>query len=97
MLPLTPEADLPRETAEVVANNTADLTTASTLPKLGHILLIVRENRTLDEIFGDLPGADGDPALARWGLHGWTKAAPDERTIQVTPKRPRAGAAFCNQ
>ncbi len=85
VLDLATEADLPRETAEVVANNMADLTAASPLPKLGHVFLIVRENRTFDEILGDLPGADGDPALARWGLHGWTKTAPGERTIEVTP------------
>ena len=85
VLSLTNEADLPRETAEVVANNMADLTAASPLPKLGHVFLIVRENRTFDEILGDLPGADGDAALARWGQHGWTEAAPNERTIEVTP------------
>ena len=72
-------------TAEVMEDNMADLRSGGTLPRIAHVFLIIRENRTFDEILGDLPGADGDPALARWGLHGWTKAAPQNRTIAVTP------------
>ncbi len=30
-----------------------------------HVILIVKENRTYDEVFGDLPGAMGAPQLAR--------------------------------
>ena len=39
--------------------------------KIKHVVFIVKENRTFDEVFGDLhpTGAefDGDPHLARWG------------------------------
>ncbi len=49
--------------------------TAST--KIKHLVFIVKENRTFDEVFGDLypPGADftGDPALARWGENAQVK------------------------
>lgn len=34
---------------------------------LRHIVFVVKENRTFDEIFGQLPGADGEPSLARYG------------------------------
>lgn len=28
-----------------------------------HVIYIIKENRTYDQVFGDLPGADGDPSL----------------------------------
>lgn len=31
--------------------------------KIDHIFFIVRENKTFDALFGDLPGVEGDPAL----------------------------------
>ncbi len=34
-----------------------------------HIVFISKENRTFDEIFGQLKGANGDPTLARYGEH----------------------------
>jgi YVTN family beta-propeller protein len=32
-----------------------------------HVFLIVKENRTYDQMFGDVPGGNGDPALAEFG------------------------------
>jgi YVTN family beta-propeller protein len=32
-----------------------------------HVFLVVKENRTYDQIFGDVPRGDGDPALAEFG------------------------------
>jgi len=32
-----------------------------------HIVFISKENRTFDEVFGQLEGVDGDPSLARYG------------------------------
>ncbi len=32
-----------------------------------HIVYITKENRTYDEVFGQLPGGRGDPTLARYG------------------------------
>ncbi|MFF7897856.1 alkaline phosphatase family protein [Streptomyces sp. NPDC007920] len=32
-----------------------------------HVFLIVKENRTYDQVFGDLPQGNGDPALAQFG------------------------------
>ena len=66
------------------------------LPTLRHVFLIIRENRTYDEILGDLPGGDGDPKLARWGLQGWLSTAPLDKTIQVTPM-PCVSSALCHQ
>ena len=32
-----------------------------------HVFLIVKENRTYDQMFGDVPGGNGDPTLAEFG------------------------------
>ncbi|MEN3539157.1 alkaline phosphatase family protein [Microbispora sp. ZYX-F-249] len=32
-----------------------------------HVFLIVKENRTYDQIFGDIPQGNGDPSLAQYG------------------------------
>ena len=79
--------DLAAMTATVLADNKAGLRAATAMPatSIHHVFLIIRENRTFDEIFGDLPGADGDPKLARYGLHGWTQEDPAVRDIAVTP------------
>ncbi|MEO0896738.1 MAG: alkaline phosphatase family protein [Bacteroidota bacterium] len=44
------------------------------LPNMGespieHIIFISKENRTYDEVFGQLKKGKGDPSLARYGLH----------------------------
>ena len=85
MIRLGDESHLREFTAAVVANNLAAAAPNSSLPRLKHVFLVIRENRTYDEILGDLPGADGDPKLARWGMHGWLSSAPQDKTIPVTP------------
>jgi len=85
VVPIADESQLTAATAAVVRNNLAAAAANAPLPRLKHVFLVIRENRTYDEILGDLPGADGDPKLARWGMHGWLSTAPDEKTVQVTP------------
>jgi YVTN family beta-propeller protein len=36
---------------------------AAAYPPLRHVVYIIKENRTYDQVFGDLPGGDGDPRL----------------------------------
>jgi len=72
-------------TAAVLRNNQAALTPDQKLPPVKHVFFIIRENRTYDEVFGDLPDADGDPTLARFGLHGWTEEEPKLKDVSVTP------------
>jgi DNA-binding beta-propeller fold protein YncE len=65
--PSGPGSDRSHDREGVVASS------ASTLPpQIEHVVIIVKENRTYDEVFGDLgPAAngprDGAPAIARWG------------------------------
>lgn len=58
-----------------------------------HVILIVKENRTFDEVFGDLATAGigpvaGVPALARFGMHGFCDGGRNRlslKDIAVTP------------
>ncbi|HXQ94398.1 MAG TPA: hypothetical protein VN864_04425, partial [Thermoplasmata archaeon] len=69
-----PDADaLAKLTRQVLQNNRAE--SPATEPdvfralrgKVKHVVYVIGENRTYDQILGDLPGADGDPALVHWG------------------------------
>ncbi|HLK19723.1 MAG TPA: beta-propeller fold lactonase family protein, partial [Bryobacteraceae bacterium] len=79
--------DLPLRdgTAAVLQNNLAARAPNGKLPPLKHVFFIIRENRTYDEVLGDLPDSDGDASLARFGLHGWTEEEPKLKDVSVTP------------
>ena len=81
----TTAEDLARSTEAVLRNNKAALVPDGKLPRLKHVYLIIRENRTYDEVFGDLPEGDGDPTLARYGMKGWAAEDPNVRGVRVTP------------
>ena len=79
------ESALAESTAAVLRNNQSALAPGPQPPRLKHVFFVVRENRTFDEILGDLPGVDGEPRLARFGLHGWTEEEPKQKDVSVTP------------
>ncbi len=62
-------------------------------PEIRHVVLIVKENRTFDEVFGDMVQASngpvaGVPGLARFGVHGYAnggKVRLSLKDIAVTP------------
>ncbi|HXJ29812.1 MAG TPA: bifunctional YncE family protein/alkaline phosphatase family protein [Gemmatimonadales bacterium] len=60
--------DLAALTARVVRANGWDSTHAGTrYPPFEHVIYILKENRTYDQVLGDLPGADGDTSLVLFG------------------------------
>jgi DNA-binding beta-propeller fold protein YncE len=66
------EADLEQETRKVAQNNRWDA--RAKVPDLAiyqgaiqHVIYIIKENRTYDEVFGDLPQGNGDPRLCSLG------------------------------
>jgi DNA-binding beta-propeller fold protein YncE len=66
--------------------------------KLRHVVFITKENRTFDEVFGDLGavGAVGDASLARWGMDATVreKNAPTLEHVPVTPNQHALARRF---
>ena len=67
-LPVPGREDLERQTRQVIVNNliTPDLAHPQPRmqnPGIKHVIYIVKENRTYDQVFGDLPTGNGDPSL----------------------------------
>ncbi|MCU1238705.1 MAG: beta-propeller repeat protein [Candidatus Solibacter sp.] len=53
-------------TAKTLANSAytdAKLDVPNTLPKIEHVIYIVKENRTYDQVLGDMKEGNGDPSL----------------------------------
>ena len=76
-------------TNTVIAANTDAIANRPPLPKLRHCFLVIRENRTYDEVLGDVTNANGDPSLARYGLDGWAEERHSTKVeaehLKVTP------------
>ncbi len=60
-------------------------------PAIKHVVFITKENRTFDEVFGDMPGVNGDPSLARFGAS--RKVGP-HTGVTVMPNHRALAAAF---
>ena len=62
-----------------------------------HVVLIVKENRTFDEVFGDLPGVMGMPEIARFGTRGYVDGKQGRfsiRDVNVTPNHHAMAAQW---
>jgi DNA-binding beta-propeller fold protein YncE len=74
-MPVPDRAELARLTATVAANdylsvpaNPQDEQVMSGLrQRIRHVIYIIKENRTYDQVLGDLDRGNGDPALAEFG------------------------------
>jgi YVTN family beta-propeller protein len=71
-IPALMPGQLTAATREVIAANSPKLEPAggvSNIVSLGiqHVILIVKENRTYDQVFGDLAQANGDPKITMFG------------------------------
>jgi len=53
--------------ANAVRGNADRMPFAAGQNKIRHVIYIIRENRTYDQVFGDLAGANGDPSLTMYG------------------------------
>ncbi|HKS76644.1 MAG TPA: hypothetical protein VJQ82_25745, partial [Terriglobales bacterium] len=72
-------------TQTVLSGNLAAIDRRPALPHLRHCFLIIRENRTFDEVLGDLPDVNGDSTLARYGMNGWAQENSRLQHLRVTP------------
>lgn len=66
---LTQTKNLASSTAQVLANNRGLASSAKPFvnPGIKHVFYIIKENRTYDQVLGDLAGGNGDPALTLFG------------------------------
>ncbi len=98
-------ADLPALTDQVLEANgfRPRPTPDPPLPAaIRHVVLIVKENRTYDEVFGDLARASNGPAmsapaLARLGMHGYLDGQGKRlslRDAEVTPNHHALAAQW---
>jgi DNA-binding beta-propeller fold protein YncE len=66
--------------------------------KIHHVVFIVKENRTFDEVFGDLKdaGAEVEPSLARWGEDAEVREEGEQAVVhaQVTPNHHALARRF---
>ena len=65
-------ANLPDWTAQTIATNAAQgnsdkIALANGGNKIKHVIYIIKENRTYDQLFGDLGAGNGDPSLTMYG------------------------------
>ena len=68
IVPLTELNNLARHTAQVLKDNRSGQSGKGTTPKpIEHVIYIIKENRTYDQIFGDMPEGNGAPELAIFG------------------------------
>lgn len=54
-------------TQDAVPKAEADDIERNALRKIKHVVYVIRENRTYDQVFGDISGANGDPSLTLFG------------------------------
>jgi hypothetical protein len=64
--------------------------------KIKHVVFIVRENRTYDEVFGDLriagAAVEGEPSMARWGENALVKEKGEPAEVEDARVTPNAHA-----
>ena len=100
IFPLPGGEELETLTARVLLSNgfTPAREIARPLPgEIRHVVLIVKENRTFDEVLGDITSASNGPVngalrLARFGRYGWAVSDPGElqqrlavRDVSIAP------------
>jgi YVTN family beta-propeller protein len=64
--------------AGALAEN-ADKSQKSGLPPIQHLIYVIKENRTYDQVFGSLGQGNGDPRLNLFG----DESAPNQRALQT--------------
>ena len=96
------DADLKAETVQVIQNNftfkpVADVPrTSNPIPAfvgqkespIKHIVFIAKENRTYDEVFGQMTNGDGDSTLARYGTGVTVKSKRGNQTVEKANVMP---------
>lgn len=59
--------NIPVAPTSVVKKQDIEDVTKNAFPNIKHVLYIIKENRTYDQVFGDIPGTNADPSLVMYG------------------------------
>lgn len=109
VIPIEETASLEAHTAQVLSNNGFTKVEDSPTPipeAIRHVVLIIKENRTYDEVFGDIQQAangpvNGAPALARFGNLGFAQqdrsglvTRGDLKDLPITPNHRAMAERF---
>jgi YVTN family beta-propeller protein len=62
--------------ADQLAKNQSDVL-ANAFGKIKHVVYVIKENRTYDQVFGDMPQGNGDPSVTMFG----EKVTPNHHAI----------------
>ena len=68
IVPVPDATTLDTQTRQVRANTFVERPGPTTLPPIKHVVFIVKENRSFDQVYGQRRGVDGSPALADLGV-----------------------------
>jgi YVTN family beta-propeller protein len=102
VVPVPDAAALSRQTNQVVANTFtrrdvsipeshpigAPLAGDSSGGPIKHVVFVVKENRTFDQVFGGRPGVDGDPSLTTLGTGMTVRSADGSRVVENASVSP---------
>ena len=82
-------------TKEMEDDNPMPVLPGSKLTPIKHIVFITKENRTFDEVFGQMRNVNGDSTIARFGL-GVNAYQKDKfvKNVNVTPNHHKIGKQF---
>ena len=90
-IPVPNSAQQSVETQMVLANNKITANTSSpanplaaigfNAGKIKHIVYIVKENRTYDQVLGDIPQGNGEPSLAIFGSKTGVQVTPNQHAL----------------
>lgn len=77
-------------------NNPVPLFAGQKESPIKYIVFVSKENRTYDEIYGQIPGGKGDPDIARYGMHVDIPGSNGEilKDVTVTPNHLSLAAHF---
>lgn len=82
-------------TKEYEDNTPLPIYTGSKISPIKHIVFITKENRTFDEVYGQMKGVNGDSSIARFGL-GVNAYSKNQfvKNVNITPNHHKIGKQF---
>jgi hypothetical protein len=81
IVPVPEPRQLAEYTRQVVANTFAARQAVVELPPIRHVVFIVKENRTFDQVYGQRAGVNGDASIADLGLRVAVRSKDGSRVV----------------